>query len=266
MTDLLPDATRTCIFGDDSSKSAKKFFAYGSIYFAESRRAAIEKKLRAALGRYEREIKWNEARDLVVVKRFVTALFDNWGSISYRCIVVPIHQIRQAAPSSQRPLLRAKLVFTHLDTFRRSLPGKPRFDVTLDEDDFDPAVQQITLNRVFWNKYGGDYDMYERIVGMASKQSLFLQAADIITGAVAWVSNDGLTAPIQGGNYNHRLAIASLIAKRAALAAVKKKGQIIAAQRDVRTLGYPTVRVKERGFSISHVDLARSKKMGLLRQ
>jgi hypothetical protein len=156
-------------------------------------------------------------------------------------------------------------VFTHLDTFRKSFPGRPRFDVTLDEDDFDPAVQKITLNRAFWNKYGGDYDMYERIEGTKSKESLFLQAADIITGAVAWVSNDGLNAAIKGSNYDHRHAVASLIAKRAALASVKKKGQIVAQQRDVTTLGYPTVRVKERGFSIWHIDLARSRKMGLLR-
>ena len=263
MMGLPPDPNRTCIFGDDSSKSAKKFFAYGSIYFPETRKAAIEKRLRAALGTYDHEIKWNEARDLVVVKRFVTALFDS--SISYRCIVVPMHQIRQAAPSRKRPLLRAKLVFTHLDTFRRTFPGKPWFDVLLDEDDFDPEVQQITLNRNFWNKYGGDYDIYERIRGMTSKDNLFLQAADIITGAIGWVSNDGLNAEIQGGNYDHRHAVASLIAKRAALASVKKKGQIVARQREVTTLGYPTVRVKERGFSIWHLDLAQSKKMGLLR-
>jgi hypothetical protein len=264
--DLCPDPTRTLIFGDDSSKSAKKFFAYGSIYFAEARRNSIERKLLAALGTYDREIKWNEARDLFVVKRFVNELFNHWTSISYRCIVVPIRQINQAAPSSKRALLRAKLVFTHLDTFRKTFQGKPRFDVTLDEDDFDPAVQQLTLNRNFWNKYGGDHDMYERIRGMASKENLFLQAADIITGAVAWVSNDGLDAPVKGGNYDHRHAVATLVAQRARLAAIKDRaGNIIVPQKDVRTLGHPTTRWLERGFSIWHVDLARSKKMGLLR-
>ena len=263
---LQPNPDRTCIFGDDSSKSGKKFFAYGSLSFQEKRHDSLLKRLQAAVGDYDHEIKWNEARDLHIVKRFVNEVFNNWTSFAYRCIVVPIPQINQAAPSSKRSLLRSKLVFTHLDTYRRSFPGKPQFDVTLDEDDFDPDVQRITLNYTFWNKYGGDYDMFERIRVMASKDNLFLQAADIITGAIAWVSNDGLAAAIQGRNYAHRCEVASLVAKRAALSAIKKKGQTIVPQRDVRTLGYPTVKALERSFSIWHVDLARSKKKGLLRR
>jgi len=35
-----------------------------------------------------------------------------------------------------------------LDTYRRSFPGKPQFDVTLDEDDFDPDVQRIAQRHV----------------------------------------------------------------------------------------------------------------------
>lgn len=251
-------------FGDDSSKSAKRAFAYGSIHFGESKKPAVKKKLETALGTYHHEIKWNEARDLKVVERFVNAVFDS--GVNYRCIVVPMSQMKQAAPrKKERALLRAKLVFTHLDTFRRSYPKGSRFDVVLDEDDFDPEVQKITLNYDFWNKYGGDYDIYERIRGLSSKKCIFLQAADIITGAIAWVSNGGIDAEIQGGNYDHRHAVASLVAKRAALASTKKRGVIVAKQRSIETLGYPTVKELERGFSIWHVDLAKSKKHVLSR-
>jgi hypothetical protein len=252
--------SRALIFGDDSSKTGHAYFVYGSLICGESRLPAILKKLQNSLGDYYHEIKWNETRYLNINKRFAGALFDSWSSLSYRCIVVPTAQINDAVSPSERSLLRAKLVFTHLNTYVRTTGhDRPLFHATLDEDEFDPEVQKITLNHKFWRDHGGDYDAFEVVRAEKSKNDLMLQAADLITGAIAWVWNGGLEPASTSNSYVHRLTMASLIAARVRIPQIKKKSEIIVPQGDVRGLGYPTVQAHQKGFSIWKMDLARSK-------
>lgn len=256
-----PPADRSLIYGDDSSKIGPKFFVYGSWQFSERRLAGIEKKLRHALGDYPHEIKWNETRHLAVNVRFLNALFESFTSLSYRCIVVPNRQIKEAASGSERALLRAKLVFTHLNTYRKNaLLDRPKFYVTLDKDEFDPEVQAITLNRRFWKENGNEKgsEAFE-VRGEHSHEHLLLQAADLVTGAVAWVTNGGLETTNKSNAFVHRHTLATIIARRARLAAIKVEGLDTIPQGDVRLLGHQTVPWHERGFSIWHIDLTKGR-------
>lgn len=248
------------IFGDDSSKGGLPFFVYGSFQCNESKLPKVMEKLQRAVDAYGHEIKWNETRNLAVNLRFLNALFESWTSLSYRCIVVRNKDINNAVPWKDRPRLRAKLVFTHLDTYRKSSPlAQPRFFVTLDKDEFDTAVQTITLNRRFWREHGGNEEVFS-VVDCDSKSHLMLQAADIFTGAIAWIWNGGLERETVSNAHAHRLAVASLIAKRMRIPPRRIKGQITIPQGDVRCLGYSTVPAHEKGFSIWELKLAKSDK------
>lgn len=95
---------------------------------------------------------------------------------------------------------------------------------------------------------------------MHSHESVMLQAADLVTGAVAWVSNGYLypEKPDSAGYVHHR-TLADLIAKKARLASFKRKGLARVPQGHVETLGWKTVKLLERGFAIWHMDLAKTK-------
>lgn len=249
------------IFGDDSSRTGLPYFVYGSIRVQEKDLPGVVAKIDKAMAGFDHEIKWNKARFLDDNVRFVNALFESFTKWDYRCIVVPNKSIADAVPWKERPLLRAKLVFTHLNTYVKTTPraGKPKFHVTLDEDEFDMDVQQITLNRAFWRDHGGDYDPFT-VEEMDSHKHVMIQAADIITGAVAWVWNNGLVRDKDTNNYAHRHTIASLVARRLGVAKRELKGGVVIPQRDVRGLGFTTIPAREKSFSIWMVDLAKSKK------
>ena len=86
-----------------------------------------------------------------------------------------------------------------------------------------------------------------------------LQAVDLITGAVAWVWNGGLTDQPQSNAFKHRIRLATIISNRTRLAGFKKKGQPAVLQGDVRTLGHYTVKQRQKGFGIWLVDLTKSR-------
>jgi hypothetical protein len=251
-----PNGDRIHIFGDDSSQTAHDYFVYGSIYLPESKLSYLQKRLKGALGTYVHEIKWNEARYLRENLKFVNALFDCRPAWSYRCIVVKSSEMKMSAGSnSALPRMRAKLIFTHLNTYARVFKHSPEFAVTLDKSEHPPEVHQITLNRNFWKEHGGDYDAF-KVRDEESDRSFLLQAADILTGAVAFVTNGGW----ETSTSKHRRTLAKFIASRAHLPAVRdvSKGVYIPAN-DPRTLGHRTIREREMGFAIWHVDLAKSK-------
>ncbi|WP_439614545.1 DUF3800 domain-containing protein [Reyranella sp.] len=259
MSEMLPVQKRSQIFGDDSSKTGHTYFVYGSLHVPQVRFRAVEQKLKLALGDYPHEIKWNETRYLNVNVAFLNALMDCWSSVSYRCIVVSSNQINQAQKAEGRALLRAKLVYVLLNRYARTtMHDEPEFYVTLDKDDFDPEVQEITLNRAFLRDHGGDHSAF-KVRAENSKDHLMLQAVDLLTGAVAWVWNGGLADQPTSNAYRHRYTLASLIAKRTRIAGYKPKGQPAVPQGDVRTLGHYTVKQREKGFGIFHVDLTKSR-------
>ena len=166
---IVAKRTRSQIFGDDSSKTGHDYFVYGSLHVAQNRFATVQQKLKDSLGDYPHEIKWNEARFTRVNVAFLNALMDSWSSLTYRCIVVPTWQINLAAKIDKRPLLRAKLIFMHLNTYAKTtLQDEPEFYVTLDKDEFDPEVQAITLNHTFLRDHGGDYSAF-KVRGEESK-------------------------------------------------------------------------------------------------
>lgn len=256
---MQPKGTRARIFGDDSSKTGT-YYVYGTLHVNESQYRAVDAGLRRALDEYPHEIKWSETRHLPVNVAFVRALFDRWPSLGYRCIVVPNTQIKQAVKGPERALLKAKLVYLLLNRYARtSLQEEPEFDVTLDRDEFDPEVQQITLNNAFLRDYGGDHKAF-KVRAEDSKDHLMLQAVDLINGAVAWVWNGGLTGDLSTDANVHRLTLATLIAKRARIAGFKKKGEPAVPKGDVRTLGRYTFHLHEEGFRIFPLDLTKSAK------
>lgn len=254
-----PRGTRSQIFGDDSSKTGT-YYVYGSLHVNQGQFHALDSDLQKVLANYPHEIKWSETRHLPIHVAFLKALFNRWPSWSYRCIVVPNTQIRQAAKGPERALLKAKLVYLLLNRYARSsLQEEPEFYVTLDQDEFDPEVQQITLNNAFLRDYGGDHSAF-KVRAADSKDHALLQAVDLITGAVAWVWNGGLDSDLTTNANVHRHALASMIAKRARIAGFKMKGEPAVPQGDVRTLGRYTFHLHERGFRIFPVDLTKSGK------
>lgn len=259
MVSIQLGGTRSQIFGDDSSKTGR-YYVYGSLHVNQNQFRALDDDLRKVLDGYGHEIKWSETRHLEVHKAFLEALFGRWPTWSYRCIVVPNTQIKQAVKGPERALLKAKLVYLLLNRYARTtLQEEPEFYVTLDQDEFDPEVQQIALNNAFLRDNGGDHRAF-KIRAADSKEHAVLQAVDLITGAVAWVWNGGLSVDLSTDANVHRLTVASIVAKRARIAGFKKKGEPPVPQGDVRTLGRYTFHLHERGFRIFPVDLTKSPK------
>lgn len=272
MNERAPAIYRLCIVGDESSHTGHHYLVYGTVTFRETRREAIEKRLRAAVppAPLDFERSWNDKRYLGLYINFVDAIMRsrNDHGLSFRCTVVDTHQARSPAYRTDDPdRSLERYIYHHLLGFaRRSLaPETTRFVVTLDQSPLRRSadVQKITLNHAFKRDTNRDIDIFDSVVDGDSETDLFIQAADVLTGAVAWVWNK------RGAKANaskHKRELAAHVAKRARLHPDRAVAQRGVKRGDVEALGIPTLPHHEsHGFAIWHLDFSKSKWRAALR-
>jgi hypothetical protein len=257
--------TRLCIVGDESSHKGHHYLVYGTIGFNASRQSKIEARLRASIPEtltFER--KWNHKGFLGLYLKFVDQIFAccNDLGLSFRCTVIDAHQANSPEYRSDEPETSLeRYIYHHLRGYaRRTLaPDTTRFVVTLDQSPLrrSAEVQAITLNHTFRRDSGKDFDIFESVVDGASKENLMIQAADVLTGAVAWVWNERYASKDAS---EHKRSLASHIAKRARLPATGIAAKAGAKRGDLLTLGTPTLPHHEsNGFAIWKMDFSKSK-------
>lgn len=257
--------TRLCIIGDESSHKGHHFLAYGTISFNANRQAAIEKRLRTSIPpspAFER--KWNHKGFLGLYIKFVDQIFacrNDYG-LSFRCTVVDSHQANSPEYRSDEPeTALERYIYHHLRGYaRRTLaPESTRFVVTLDQSPLrrDAAVQAITLNHAFRRDSGKDFDIFESVEDGLSRDNLMIQAADVLTGAVAWVWNQRYA---KDDASLHKRTLAAHIAKRARLPATGAAAKAGVGRGHLLTLGTPTLPHHENGgVAIWRIDFSKSK-------
>jgi len=262
--ELVP--TRLCIFGDESSHKGHHYLVYGTVSFNANRLSKIEERLRASIPEtHAFERKWNHKGFLGLYIKFVDQIFRccNDFGLSFRCTVIDAHQANSPEYRSDEPETSLeRYIYHHLRGYtRRTLaPEGTRFVVTLDESPLrrSAEVQAITLNRTYRRDSGNDFDIFESVVDGTSKENLMIQAADVLTGAVAWVWNKRYASSDAS---EHKKTLAAHIAKRARLPATGLLAKAGVPRGGVLTLGTPTLPHHEsHGFAIWRMDFSKSKR------
>jgi len=180
------------IFGDESSHSGDKaFITYGTMACERKDLDRITEKLERASGGPS-EIKWRQLRkpNRIRYQRFAEAIFElihDEKILFHRCVVITKddsihrHDIKKGMKD---------FVFFNLIVYARDHELVPAaFDVTLDEGvPFDTEELRLKLN----NRDRDENHWSERFVAIREGESdkdRIIQAADLLTGAIAYANN-----------------------------------------------------------------------------
>jgi hypothetical protein len=243
------------IFGDESSQQ-KRFSVYGTVSCETHETAMLEGRLEEALSPHGAEVKWNALNDIPAYERFGAALFTSFrnSTLRYRAIVVERHHEQTASISRELRLI--KYIHTLLMGYARDHAKRDCcFYVHLDGGGTDLLLDSLRqyLNRHDQSLHGRTFDAFKLIKPADSKTSRLVQAADLLSGAIAYVTHG---EHLKAGHSASRRQFAEFIANKAQLPAserLKKKGA--APFGALETLGEETHRaVALKGLSIWHVD------------
>lgn len=205
------------VYGDDSSTS-DRFVLYGVLACETNDTAELVAELRKCGG--PSEFKWNNLSpyEYDAYVRFVDVLFD-WidrRKLVFRVIVVDTSKANYKEYSNgSRTLALEKFAFLILDTFSEDHKTRPcSIFARLDEGDVNHSREfmKLCLNRRDRRKHERDRDLFELVVDVKSKDYLLVQGADVIAGAIGYITN---RRHLDGEAAGHRLNLATHIAKRA---------------------------------------------------
>jgi len=244
------------IFGDESSQQ-KRFAVYGTVSCEAHETRAIEQELTSALLPHASEVKWNKLSDVEAYKRFTSALFECFKSttLRYRCIVV--ERLHEDQDNSVSPELRLiKYIHTLLMSFARDHAHRAcHFHVRLDGGSTDASLDSLCqyLNRQDRKEHRRDYDAFKVIEPAESKDSRLVQAADLLSGAIAYVTNG---EHFKCGRAENRQRFAEFIAQKAQLPpSTRLKAKGVTAFGTLESLGEETFKALAlKGVGIWHVD------------
>jgi hypothetical protein len=236
---------------------------YGTVSCHEGQLGYIAKALE--FPDFHHEFHWKRSGFLDEHKLFASAIFHcmKRHGLKFRCIVVNTRHMKHREFNQSDPDLGLeKYIYRQL--LRYALNNKnanSRFHVTLDagrEKRYPPEQKQRMLNLGYKKESSFTHSPFLSVGTMSSKDSRFVQAADVLSGAVAWVWNKRYTDLEKGvkkeGLAQHIAAEAKLPVKHP-----------LAIQRRVvpghyLTLGYETYEFAERWISIWDFDLTREKR------
>ena len=247
------------VFGDDSSTS-EQFVLYGTVACETDDTPALLEELARCGG--PSEFKWNDLTesDYDAYVRFVDVLFD-WiedRKLDFRCIVVDTSKANyKEFTEGSRTLALEKyaylLLYTHAKNHARRSCSIVAY---LDEGDpnYSREFMKLCLNRRDRSEHGHDYDVFQLVKDVQSRDYPLVQAADVLAGAVGYYCNKRFTAKNAAA---HPLALARHIAARAMIRvtakALRDKGM---KPGDLETLGLHIDQhiSASRGFGIWRLD------------
>jgi hypothetical protein len=247
------------IFGDESSHTAHRFLVVGTMDCSGEHLEEITKRLNAAKKNHA-EYKWSRrpSRD---AEHFVREIFYfiRRRQLRFRCVVVNTrHADHNKYSDGDKALSLEKFIFHHLLSFARpeaELKKLLRFHVQLDNrTKYKGAGQKTTLNRRFGKETGHKWEIFADVEDVDSKSQVMVQAADVITGCVAWVWNRQYDNEMVDAR---RIAFAEHIATQAELRVSPDAEKDRIEPRDYRNFGYPTLPHQEKGFTIWKMNFRR---------
>lgn len=250
-------------FGDESSHTGNhEFMVYGTVSCEAHRLDAITKELE--FPDFRHEFHWSEAeRHLEEHKEFASAIFrciKNAQMLRFRCIVVKASHMRHREYNQNDPDLGLEK-YIHRQLMRYALDfkdGDGRFYVTLDpgrEHKFPPSDKCRMLNLGYRKETGFSIDPFVWVKVEHSHLNRFVQAADVLAGAVAWVRNKRYRNPSNSGKRKEKLV--KHIAGKAHLPIKHWHARERRLERgDYLNFHYPTFEAFDtHGFSIWNFDL-----------
>lgn len=233
---------------------------YGTVTCDARRLDAINRVLE--FPDFKHEFHWKKSGSFIEEhKQFVSAIFDCIGryGLRFRCIVVNARHMKHREFNQSDPDLGLeKYIFHQLMSYTRDYkPGMVRFDVTLDagrEARFPTADKQRMLNARYRSETGFAGDVFESVDTLHSHKSRLVQAADVLSGAVAWVRNKRYET---GGEKKESLAAHA--AKLARLPSIHPIAKKLGVQRGhYMSFNYRTYQFAEKGFAIWDFDLTKA--------
>jgi hypothetical protein len=232
------------IYGDESSHTGNhKFLVYGTVSCERHKVPMILAELEKARQGRELEWKWSAPHHRGLYPAFVRAIFkcrDEHG-LRYRCIAGNTRHARHTEYNNSDPDLGLeKYIFFHLLDYGRRQKGDARFYVLLDKrtNKYTAETQKRALNARDKKIHNWGYDRYAEVLDVESTSSRFVQAADVISGAVAHVMNERYLAPDASPE---KRALAELVAKLARIPSVGPAARLKVKRGELRSIGMETL-------------------------
>jgi len=244
------------IFGDESSHTGQhKFLVYGTMSCDAKHLDSILAYLERAAGG-STELKWRNQtpRNKRKYQKYVTAIYElvrRQKNLWFRCVVIDTDETLY---KDNLALGLKSYIFLNLITYARAHAKVPAtFTVLLDDPGNLPLESLRTnLNNRDADEHGRNVPVFTSIDAADSKASRLVQAADIITGAVAYVWNKHHEEP----QASYRKDLASHIAFCAQIPVIDKTAMRAGIKPgDIRTLGLETAHfIAQKGLVIWPVD------------
>jgi hypothetical protein len=237
---------------------------YGVVSLPGHRGAEIKKLLEYP--KFDHEFHWKKCgHHIEEHKRFVNTIFDclHHKQLRFECIVVNRRHMDNATYNDSDPdLALEKYIYRKLLNTALKADPSARFVVRLDEGRekrYPPEDMQRMLNQGYRKEHPKrlTHSPFASVKVLSSKRSRFVQAADVLSGAVAWVWNERYKADDKGED---KESLAKLVARRFDTQVTSKLALLRGVkQKHYLSLGYETAAFAERGFSIWDFDLRADK-------
>lgn len=245
-------------FGDESSHDGDHYVVYGTVSCNAAKLEEVTERL--AFPKFKHEFSWKRSGFADDHEKFVKEVFSlirqrRW--LTFRCIVIRASHMKQKKyKQNDSDLALERAIYRQLLRYAIKQPDAV-FHIVLDEGRekrFPPEDKQRMLNAGYRKKSGCARDPFLSVRTMVSKNSRFLQAADVLSGAVGWVRNKRYLDKEQGPKKGR---LARYVATKANLPApnahAKARGIKMG---DYLTLDYSTSEIVDRnGFAIWDFDL-----------
>lgn len=247
------------IYGDESSQTGHRFLLIGAVACDAERESRVIAKLDGVTANFRptSEFKWSSIgkHEVPMYKSFVSALFDSFKTenVRYHCIVVDRTKANDAKYNEgDEEIGFSKYVFTLLNEYTaRHKALDPYFSVYLDNRVTKHSLETTrrSLNRRAFLDYGHwKYPIFQTIQYVHSHEHRLVQAADVLTGAIAYIWNGHDQKPTAA---SHKLDMCDFIGAR------------LWGNRS--TLGKPTIKpIENRGIAIWHLDWEAQRRKALI--
>lgn len=193
------------VYVDESSQTGHQFMVIGAVFCSKDAAPQIAATMEECLSRHgqraSKEFHWNEltSHTLQMYKDVLSALICFTimrRKMRYRALVIEMAKVDRTLDGSRsRETVLAKFIFTLVFGFARSFGPNIKYHVWIDKradslEDLEMDQRTLhSLNNEAKSKFGWEQGPFASVKFVDSKKSRLIQAADMITGAVAYETN-----------------------------------------------------------------------------
>lgn len=190
------------IYCDESSQGAHHYMAIGATFCRRDAAQEIAEALTACVvkhgGRPDKELRWNDlTRQTLPMYMDAASTFIGFTKhrnrkLRYRCLVVDNHKIDHGLSGGDRDVTLAKFIFTLVYGFAKSFGAKIQYAVFLDERSSTSSVDRTfySLNNKAKAISKLEVGPFKSVRFVKSQSSRLIQGTDLITGAIAYETNE----------------------------------------------------------------------------